>query len=87
MSVFIGSIIGIYALGILMGTLIGVGLMKLLFKYQKKVDIFNDEINSSKKDIIRTQNDATCYEEIVLADDSSGINLSQNVAYGEVKKH
>ena len=86
MSVFIGSIVGIYAIGILMGTMFGVGLKKLLFKFQKKVGISNDEINSSKKDIIRTQNDATCYEEIVL-DDSSGINLSQNVAYGEVKKH
>ena len=70
-----------------MGTLFGIGLKKLLFKYHKKVCISNDEIHSSKKDIICTQNDATYYEEIVLADDSSGINLSQNVAYGEVKKH
>ena len=86
-SVFIGSIIGIYALGILMGTFFGVGLKKLLIKYQKNVELSNEEINNSSKMGIRTQNDDTCYEDIFLADDSSGINLSQNVAYGEVKKH
>ena len=87
MSVFIGSIIGICTIGILMATFFRVGLMKLLFKYKKKIDISKKEINSSKNNIIRSQNDATFYEEIVLADNYSDINLSQNVSYGEVKKH
>ena len=70
-----------------MGTLFGVGLMKRLFKYQKKIDILNKEIISSKTDIIQYQNDTTCYEEIGLADNSSDINLSQKVAYRKVKTH
>ena len=46
--------------------------------------ISNQEKGSNKRNI-QSQIDATCYEEIVLADTSSGIDLSQNFAYeGEV---
>ena len=84
-SVYVSSIVGVFTLGILMGSLLGAVVMKLSFKFHKQIAISNQE-NTSKY-IIRSQNDATCYEEIVLADNSSGIDLSHNVAYGEVKKN
>ena len=85
-SVYVGSIVGVYTLGILMGILLGAGLMKLVFKYHKQIVISNQE-KSSNKDNNQSQIDATCNEEIVVADNSSGIDLPQNVAYGEVKNN
>ena len=38
---------------------------------------------SSKSDISRSQNEGTFCDEMVLTD--SDVNLSQNIAYGEVK--
>ena len=64
---------------------LGTGLMKLLFKYHKQVRISNQEKGSNKYNI-QSQINATCYEEIVLPDNSSAIDWSQNVAYGEVKE-
>ena len=67
-----------------MGSLLGVGLMKLLQNYRTKMDVSNQQ-TSSKKNVSLSHNEAICYEDVVLADDSSGINLSENIAYGEVK--
>ena len=58
--------------------------MKLSQNYKtKEISVQN---NNSKSDISRSQNEAIFYDEIVLADQSSGVNLSHNIAYGEVKK-
>ena len=84
-SVYVGSIVGVFTLGILIGCLLGAAVMKLSFKFHKQIAISNQE-NTSEYNI-RSQNDATCYEEIVLADNSSGIDLSHNVAYEELKKN
>ena len=46
LSVFAGSIIGAYILGISMGSLLGVELMKLLQNYQTKIDVSNQLISS-----------------------------------------
>ena len=85
LSVFVGSIIGVYILGISMGSLLGVGLMKLLQNYRTKMDISKKQI-SSKNNVSLSHNETICYDDVVLADDSSGINLSENIAYGEVKR-
>ena len=85
-SVFVGSVIGFLAVGILIGGLLGAGLTKLSQNYKTKTDIsIHNKI--SKSDITRSQNEATFYDEIVLTDESSGVHLSQNIAYGEVKKN
>ena len=85
-SVFVGSVIGFLAVGILIGGFLGAGLTKLSQNYKTKTDI-SIHIKSSKSDIARSQNEATFYDEIVLTDGSSGVNLSQNIAYGDVKKN
>ena len=84
--VFVGSVIGFLAVGILIGGFMGTGLMKLSQNYKRKTDI-SIHNKSSKSDIASSQNEATFYDEIVLTDRSSGVNLSQNIAYGEVKKN
>ena len=85
-SVFVGSVIGFLAVGILIGGFLGAGLMKLPQNYKRKNDI-SIHNKSSKSDIDRSQNEITFYDEIVLTDQPSSINLSQNIAYGEVKKN
>ena len=82
-SVIVGSVIGFLAVGILIGGFLGAGLMKLSQNYKTK-DISHQN-KSSKSDISRSQNEAAFYDEIVLTDQSSGVNLSHNIAYGEVK--
>ena len=85
MSVFVGSVIGFLTVGILIGSFLGAGLMKCL-KNHKTNEISYQNKSSKKSDISSSQNEATFYDEIGLTDQSSGINLSQNIAYGEVNK-
>ena len=84
-SVFVGSIIGFLAVGILIGSFFEAGLMKFSLNYKRKIDISNHN-KSSKSDNHRTQNEATFYDEIVLTDQSY-VNLSKKNAYGEVNKN
>ena len=84
-SVFVGSAIGLLTVGILIGSFLGAGLLKCL-KYLKTKQISHQNKSLKKSDNSTSQNEATFYDEIVLTDQSSGINLSQNIAYGEVKK-
>ena len=84
-SIFVGIVIGFLTVGILIGSFLGAGLMKC-FNNHKTKEISHQNKRSKKSDTSRSQNEATFYDEIVLTDQSSGINLSQNIAYGEVKK-
>ena len=84
-SVTVGSVIGFLAVGIQIGVFLGVGLMKLSQNY--KTNEISHQNKSSKSDISRSQNEAAFYDEIVLTNQSSGVNLSQNIAYGEVMKN
>ena len=60
--------------------------MKLSQNCKRKIDISNQKM-SSKSDIDKSQNEATYYDEIILTHQSSCFNLSQNIAYGQVKKN
>ena len=84
-SVTVGSVIGFLAVGIQIGVFLGVGLMKLSQNYKTKE--ISHQNKSSKSDISRSQNEATFYDEIVLTNQSSGVNLSQNIAYAEMMKN
>ena len=85
MSVFVGSVIGFLTVGILIGGFLGAGLMKFSQNYKTKE--ISHRNKSSKSNISSFQNEGTFYDEIVLTDKFSGDNLSQNIAYGEVKKN
>ena len=81
MSVFVGSVIGFFTVGILIGFFLGAGLMKFSKNYRTKIDTSHQ----NKSDNSRSPNEAAFYDEIVITDKSSCVNLSQNIAYGERK--
>ena len=86
MAVFVGCVIGFLAVGILIGSFLGIGLMKLSQNCKRKIDISIQKI-SSKSDIDKSQKEATYYDEINITHQSSCVDLSQNIAYGQVKKN
>ena len=84
-SVFVCCVIGFLNVGILIGGFLGGGLMKFSQNYENKE--ISHRNKNSKSNISRSQNESTFYDEIVLTDKSSAVNLSHNIAYGDVKKN
>jgi len=84
-TVIAGSSIGSFLLGLVLGSLVSIGILKLLNIYKKESRSFFVDAPLKKVEI-STPNDSTMYEEIQVAEDLSTIKYSQNVAYGEALK-
>jgi len=75
------SAIGSFILGLLIGSIVSVGLFKLSTHYKNNV---LEDVPSKK--VQSTPNDSTMYDEIQVAENLSTVQYSRNIAYGEVIK-
>jgi len=78
-----GSSIGSFTLGLLIGSVVSVGISKLSTYYKTKSNI--SFLDAPSKTVEKsTTNDSNLYDEIQVAENLSTIKYSQNIAYGEV---